>query len=163
MILVALGSNMSGDWGSPRETLERALAEMPKHRIDVLAVSPFIETAPFGLKDQPNFINAVARVDTKLGPDALMLVLHTIEKSSGRKRLKRWGSRTLDLDLLDYNGLVRAPDPGAIEQLALPHPGIELRTFVLEPLLAVAPDWVHPVSGKPAALTLRQLNRLNAN
>jgi 2-amino-4-hydroxy-6-hydroxymethyldihydropteridine diphosphokinase len=163
MILIALGSNVRGPWGTPRDTVERALVEMPLHNITVTAVSPLIETEPFGVVNQPTFVNGVARVETDMGPDDLMLALHAIEKNAGRLRHERWGPRTLDLDLLDYNGVVRAASDNAETRLILPHPGIEERGFVLVPLLAVAPDWVHPVSKKPAALTLRQLHQLNGN
>jgi 2-amino-4-hydroxy-6-hydroxymethyldihydropteridine diphosphokinase len=161
VILIALGSNLSGPWGSPRDTVLRALAEMQRHNIRVLTVSRLIETAPFGVVNQPNFVNAVARIETALPPDILMRALHMIERRAGRRRLKRWGPRTLDLDLLDYHGLVRKPSRYSIKPLALPHPGIEQRSFVLQPILDVAPGWKHPVTSKAAALTLRQLTRLN--
>jgi 2-amino-4-hydroxy-6-hydroxymethyldihydropteridine diphosphokinase len=163
MILIALGSNLFGPWGNPRQTVLRALAEMPSHNIRVLTVSHLVETAPFGVLDQPNFVNAVARVETALPPDILMRALHMMERRAGRKRLKRWGPRTLDLDLLDYRGLIRKPASSSIKPLALPHPGIEKRSFVLGPLLDVAPAWKHPVSHQPALLTLRQLTHLNAD
>lgn len=161
MILIALGSNLSGPWGSPRNTVLRALAEMRHHNIRILTVSRLIETAPFGVMNQPNFVNAVARIETALPPEILMRALHMIERRAGRKRLKRWGPRTLDLDLLDYHGLLRKPSRFSIKPLALPHPGIEQRSFVLQPILDVAPEWKHPVSRNAAALTIRQLTRLN--
>jgi 2-amino-4-hydroxy-6-hydroxymethyldihydropteridine diphosphokinase len=139
----------------------RALDEMPHHNIRVLTVSHLIETAPFGVVNQPNFVNAVARIETALSPETLMRALHMLERRAGRKRLKRWGPRTLDLDLLDYHGIIRKPSRSSIKPLALPHPGIEHRSFVLQPILDIAPEWKHPVSRKAAALTLRQLIRLN--
>jgi 2-amino-4-hydroxy-6-hydroxymethyldihydropteridine diphosphokinase len=160
MILIALGSNLSGPWGSPRETVLRSLKEMSKHNIRVLSVSRLLETVPFGVVNQPNFVNAVALVETALPPEILMRALHMIERRAGRKRLKRWGPRTLDLDLIDYHGLVRKPATLSIKPLALPHPGIEQRSFVLQPLLDVAPHWKHPVTHCAAALTLRQLTGL---
>jgi 2-amino-4-hydroxy-6-hydroxymethyldihydropteridine diphosphokinase len=161
VILIALGSNLSGSWGAPRDTVLRALSEMRHHNIRVLTVSRLIETTPFGVENQPNFVNAVASIETALPPENLMRALHMIERKAGRKRLKRWGPRTLDLDLLDYHGLIRKPSRYSIKPLALPHPGIEQRSFVLQPILDVAPEWKHPVSRKAAALTLRQLTRLN--
>jgi 2-amino-4-hydroxy-6-hydroxymethyldihydropteridine diphosphokinase len=163
MILIALGSNLTGPWGTPRQTLQRALEEMKHHNITVEKVSTLIETSPFGVTNQPNFVNAVAIVDTALAPEALMQALHMIEKRAGRKRLKRWGPRTLDLDLLDYYGLLRKQRRTSIKPLVLPHPGILLREFVLVPLVEIAPQWKHPVTRQSAALTLRQLSRLNAN
>ena len=163
MIIIALGSNLSGPWGTPRQTVERALAEMPHNNIRVLKVSPFLLTAPMGPQNQPHYVNAVAVVDTHLPPDSLMRALHMIERRAGRKRLKRWGPRTLDLDLVDYHGLIRKPATRSIKPLALPHPGVMQRVFVLEPLVSVAPHWRHPQSRASAALTLRKLKGLNAD
>ncbi len=161
MILIALGSNLNGPWGTPRHTVERAIEEMAGCNIRVRMVSRLIETAPFGVLNQPNYVNAVARVETAMSPEALMRALHMIERSAGRKRLKRWGPRTLDLDLLDYHGLRRKGSRVTVKPLTLPHRGIEQRTFVLLPILDIAPGWKHPVSHRLAALTLRQLSRLN--
>ena len=160
MILIALGSNLSGPWGSPLQTVLRSLDEMSCYNIRVLNVSRLLETLPFGVVNQPHFVNAVTLVETALPPEILMRALHMIERRAGRKRLKRWGPRTLDLDLVDYRGLVRKPATQSIKPLALPHPGIEQRSFVLQPLLDVAPEWKHPVSHRAAKLTLRHLNRL---
>jgi 2-amino-4-hydroxy-6-hydroxymethyldihydropteridine diphosphokinase len=160
MILIALGSNLAGPWGSPRQTLLRALKEMPRHNIRVRIVSHLLETEPFGITNQPNFVNAVARVESALAPETLLRALHTIEREAGRVRRKRWGPRTLDLDLIDYNGLVRKPSRTTIKPLALPHPGVNARTFVLEPLVEIAPRWRHPVGHELGVLTLRKLCRL---
>ena len=157
MILIALGSNLTGPWGTPQQTVLRAIAEMRHHNIRVQTVSRLIQTAPFGVLTQPDFINAVVRVETVLPPEILMRALHMIERRAGRRRLQRWGPRTLDLDLLDYHGLIRKPSRHSIRPLTLPHPGIEQRCFVLQPVIDVAPDWKHPLSHKSAALTLRQL------
>ena len=89
MILIALGSNLPGPWGGPRETLLRALAEMPRHNIRVRLVSGFHETAPFGVVNQPSFLNAVIAVETALAPESLMRALHMIERKAGRTRRKR--------------------------------------------------------------------------
>lgn len=163
MILIALGSNLAGPWGTPQHTLMRAIEEMSHHNIRVLRISTFIETAPYGVTNQPNFVNAVAEIKTALPPESLLRALHMIEARAGRKRLKRWGPRTLDLDILDYNGLIRKSARTDIKPLVLPHPGIEQRSFVLEPLAEIAPRWKHPKSRKTAALTLRQPGGLNAN
>jgi 2-amino-4-hydroxy-6-hydroxymethyldihydropteridine diphosphokinase len=157
MILIALGSNLEGPWGTPRQTLLRALEELSLHNIRVTKVSTLIETAPFGVLDQPNFVNAVAEIETGYQPEALMQILHAVENGAGRKRVTRWGPRTLDLDLLDYNGLILNTE------LKLPHPGITERDFVLGPIDEIAPHWTHPITGKTAALTLRELRHLNGD
>jgi 2-amino-4-hydroxy-6-hydroxymethyldihydropteridine diphosphokinase len=161
MILIALGSNLTGPWGTPQHTLKRAIEEMRFHNIRVLRVSTVIETAPYGVTNQPNFVNAAIEITTALSPESLLRALHMIEAKAGRKRLKRWGPRTLDLDILDYHGLIRKSARTDIKPLVLPHPGIEQRSFVLKPLAEIAPRWKHPKSRQTAALTLRQLSRLN--
>jgi 2-amino-4-hydroxy-6-hydroxymethyldihydropteridine diphosphokinase len=155
MILVALGGNLDGPWGSPRDTLLRALKELDHNSSRVIAASPLIVTAPFGRRNQAAFMNAVARIETHLPPEALMRRLHAIERAAGRRRTIRWGPRTLDIDLIDYHGVIRTPRGGG---LALPHPGIAERAFVLEPIALIAPQWRHPMSRLSAGQMLRRLS-----
>ncbi len=154
MILVALGSNQHGPWGSPGETLNAALARLDGGGIRLKRASRPIVSAPFGVTGQPAFVNAVAEVETALPPEALLERLHLIERMAGRRRTLRWGPRTLDLDLLDYHGLVRKPPARPV----LPHPGIAERIFVLAPLAEIAPGWRHPVTRRTAAEMLRRLD-----
>jgi 2-amino-4-hydroxy-6-hydroxymethyldihydropteridine diphosphokinase len=155
MILIALGSNLSGKWGTPREMIERALIELARENIHVLRASTLIETAPFGVADQPHFVNGVASVETVHGPEDVMAILHRIEERAGRIRTTRWGPRTLDLDLIDYNGVITSPE----SSLTLPHPGIAERDFVLQPIAEIAPDWQHPVTRATAHAMLSALKR----
>ncbi len=155
MILIALGSNRSGPWGSPSETLARALVELDRGELKLERASRLIMSSPFGKQNQPSFVNAVAMIATQLTPQALMEKLHEIERSAGRRRNMRWGPRTLDLDLLDYHGVIQ-DEPGS---LTLPHPGIAERIFVLKPLAELAPLWVHPVLGESAATLLAKLDQ----
>jgi 2-amino-4-hydroxy-6-hydroxymethyldihydropteridine diphosphokinase len=157
MILVALGSNLSGPWGTPAATVAYAIAQLARRNIRVLKISKLLLTAPYGVTNQPDFVNAVISISTAIPPQSLMRVLHDIERRAGRKRLKRWGPRTLDLDLLDYHGRIFAPQTRSIKPLVLPHPGIELRSFVLYPLKEIAPRWKHPVSHRTAEQCLRRL------
>jgi len=161
MILVGLGSNLSGPWGTPRETMSRALRELDSGGIRLVATSQLLHTEPFGRKNQPAFVNAVARIATHMSPDALMRRLHMIEQKAGRQRRLRWGPRTLDLDLLDYHGLVRIKRSLSIKPLVLPHPGISERLFVLQPLNQIAPYWRHPLTKESVAFTIHKLIRLN--
>lgn len=157
MILIALGSNLTGPWGEPKCAVTRAIAELAHHNIRVEYVSSLLVTAPYGVTNQPDFVNAVISVRTAMSPQTLMRVLHEIERQAGRKRTKRWGPRTLDLDLVDYHGRILKPKTRSIKPLVLPHPGTELRSFVLGPLLEVAPTWKHPVTHRPAQVSLRRL------
>ena len=154
MILIALGSNRNGPWGNPHETVTRAVAELDRDGLRLVSASRLLVSLPFGKTNQPPFVNAVARISTHLPPQALMQKLHAIERSAGRRRMLRWGPRTLDLDLLDYHGLVsRKP-----QRLVLPHPGIAERIFVLKPLGEIAPRWKHPLLHASAAVLLRKLD-----
>jgi 2-amino-4-hydroxy-6-hydroxymethyldihydropteridine diphosphokinase len=161
-ILVGLGSNVKGPWGTPAETIEEALRCFSRHGLAVTARSTVISSAPYGDIDQPVFANAVAAITTVLPPEALLRRLHSIEAEAGRKRGQRWGPRTLDLDLLTY-GELTAPGPGRENwrrgrrhPLALPHPEIAWRAFVLEPIAEIAPFWHHPVTGLTAAQMSRR-------
>jgi 2-amino-4-hydroxy-6-hydroxymethyldihydropteridine diphosphokinase len=157
MILVALGSNQSGPWGTPEQTVERALAELNSGPIKLIRASSLIQTAAFGVINQPNFVNAIALIDTALSPHTLLRRLHMIERQAGRKRGRRWGPRTLDLDLIDYHGQ-QIKQKGQVQKaLILPHPGVAERLFVLVPIAEIAPGWKHPVNHKTAASMIQKL------
>lgn len=134
--LVGLGSNL-GDREALLTLALARLAALPQTRL--VAASSLHDTAPVGGPPQPRYLNAAARLHTRLAPHALLEALVAIEAEAGRERRVRWGPRTLDLDLLAYDGLVlRSP------ALELPHPRLHERAFVLAPLVEVAPEWVHP-------------------
>lgn len=154
MILIALGSNQSGPWGTPGETVRKAFDRLNGGGLRLRRASRPVFSAPFGVTGQPAFVNAVAEVETALAPEALLQRLHLIERMAGRRRTLRWGPRTLDLDLLDYHGLVRRPPARPV----LPHPGIAERIFVLAPLAEIAPRWRHPLTSLTAAGMLRRLD-----
>ena len=152
MIFIGLGSNLASEMGPPAATIEGALAQFTLYGITVVERSPFYESEPVPRSDQPWFVNAVARVETALSPDDLLMRLHAIEHSFGRVRRERNEARTLDLDLLDYDGLNRAS-----ERLILPHPRLHERAFVLKPLLDLAPSWRDPQSDRTAIELLAAL------
>jgi 2-amino-4-hydroxy-6-hydroxymethyldihydropteridine diphosphokinase len=153
MILVAIGSNQTGPWGSPVETVKRALMQLDRDALKLRNASRLLKTTAFGRTNQPDFVNAVVEITTSLSPEALLLKLHLIERLAGRRRVLRWGPRTLDLDLIDYHGLVRK----APLRPLLPHPGIAEREFVLKPIAEIAPRWRHPILHRSAAQLLRRL------
>ena len=157
MILVALGSNIGGPWGSPRQAVARTLVELNQFPLKLKNASSLIITKPYGFLNQPDFVNAVALIETALSPEALMAKLHAIERAAGRRRRKRWGPRCLDLDLLDYHGLTRSGARNTLKPLRLPHPGIADRKFVLAPMLEVAPTWRHPINHQTASDMLKKL------
>ncbi len=160
MILIGLGSNMTGPWGSPRTCVGRALAALDEHPLKLLRASTLIETTPFGRQDQPSYVNAVARIKTRLRAPDLLHALRTIERTAGRERRERWGMRTLDLDILDYNGVVvgEGIEQSSDAELVLPHPAIAEREFVLAPIAEIAPRWKHPLTGRTARAMLAELD-----
>jgi len=145
-ILIALGANLaSPDFGSPRETLIAAGMRLGMLGVDALALSRWYRSPAWPPSDQPDYVNAVIRVSTEAGPRALLAVLQRVEEEFGRVRTVANAARVLDLDLIAYNReVIRTAD----DRLILPHPRMQDRPFVLLPLRDVAPDWVHPVSGR---------------
>lgn len=136
---VALGSNL----GNPVQTVEDAIDSMAALRGSLLkAISSLYRTAPVGLKHQPDFINAVVALDTRLPPGDLLAELFALEAKFGRERSVRNAPRTLDLDLL-LHGDTTLDDPA----LTLPHPRMHERAFVLAPLAEIAPDLSIPGRG----------------
>jgi 2-amino-4-hydroxy-6-hydroxymethyldihydropteridine diphosphokinase len=131
-----------------------ALRRLDAGGIRLKHASQLLVTAPFGVTDQPDFVNAVAEVETELDPAALLQHLHDIERLAGRERTLRWGPRTLDLDLIDYHGLIRRDPPPV-----LPHPGIAERIFVLAPIAEIAPHWRHPETQLTAEAMLEKLDQ----
>jgi 2-amino-4-hydroxy-6-hydroxymethyldihydropteridine diphosphokinase len=128
---VGLGANLE----NPLQQVSQAILELGAiERTRLLAVSSLYRSAPVGYADQPDFINAVAKVHSQLSPHQLLDALHAIENRHGRRRSKRNAPRTLDLDLLLYDTLVLHE-----EGLILPHPRMHERAFVLKPLLEIAP------------------------
>ena len=134
--------------------LLRAVAEIGKIRgCRVTGVSPFYETSPVGVIDQPSFYNGVLRLATELSPRELLeRLLHIEEEVFGRKRTVHWGPRTMDLDLLLYGSAIIGE-----EGLIVPHPRMAERRFVLQPLSDLAPGLTHPVLGQTVVELLRTL------
>jgi 2-amino-4-hydroxy-6-hydroxymethyldihydropteridine diphosphokinase len=133
---LSLGSNLGDSWHHLK-TASQALAALG---VSVEEASACFATEPVDFKDQPWFLNQVIRVRTDLEPMELLQACLRMEQEQGRRRDLAKGPRTLDIDILLYDDLV-LEDP----ELQIPHPRIQLRRFVLEPLAALAPDKVHPV------------------
>ena len=139
-----------GDKRAHVEAGIRVLREEPGIRLG--QISDMIVTEPYGGVDQDDFLNGCLELETLLTPHELLEVLHKAEQQEKRERLIHWGPRTLDLDLLFYDDeILESPE------LVVPHPEIEKRTFVLEPLAQIAPWKVHPVLKKRIKTLLEEL------
>ncbi len=136
-VYLSFGSNLGDSEAYIREGLSRL--EHTKG-IRGLWQSMLIRTAPYGMTDQPEFLNGCAALDTIFTPEELLNVLHGIEAEAGRERKIYWGPRTLDLDIVFYDDLVMET-----EDLTIPHADMQNRLFVLEPLAELCPNKVHPV------------------
>lgn len=160
LTLICFGSNEISIFGDPRETVQKAMSLVAGLSDAAPISSPLYRTPAFPAGAGPDFVNAAMAIRTALSPDAVLAELHEIETLAGRVRAARWGQRTLDLDLIAMGDLI-CPDMAtqtywrdlppaaqastAPDQLILPHPRVQDRSFVLVPLTDVAPDWVHPV------------------
>ncbi|HKR89517.1 MAG TPA: 2-amino-4-hydroxy-6-hydroxymethyldihydropteridine diphosphokinase [Phenylobacterium sp.] len=144
-MVVALGGNLAGGYGSSEALLEAALAALPAAGLAVLARSGWWRSAAWPDPTGPEYRNGVAIVAAPAGPEATLQALLTVEASFNRRRGERNAPRTLDLDLIAYGRVVMdTPD------LTLPHPRAHERLFVMGPLAQIAPDWIHPVLGRTA-------------
>lgn len=137
---IGIGSNI----GQREANVRRAVSLMEADGIRQVLLSSLHETEPWGVTDQPGYINAAAEVETDLNPKELLQTLRGIEKRMGRFfEATRWGPRVIDLDILFYDN-ISLNEP----ELKIPHPLIPERAFVLDPLSEIAPDLLHPVTGK---------------
>ena len=142
-LFIGLGANLTPDgYASPREGCVAAVSALADEGVHLSALSHWYESAPVPISDQPWYLNAVAEATTELDASSTLAALHYIERRFGRVRTERNAARVLDLDLLDFAGMV-----SDASYLALPHPRLHERAFVLLPLGELCPDWVHPVSG----------------
>jgi len=144
VVYIGLGSNLD----RPLDQIKRAfdeLQDIPDSRC--LRRSPLYRSPPMGPRDQPDYVNAVAALETRLSPRNLLTVLQGIERTHHRVREQQWGARTLDLDLLLYGDLVVSSS-----DLEVPHPGLTERAFVLYPLRDIAPELRVPGHGSVSML-----------
>ena len=146
---IALGSNIGDSEAYLKEAIDK-LDHLPTSRVE--KVSSFLVTAPYGVTDQPDFLNGCLKLQTLLYPEELLRELNRIEQEAGRERIIHWGPRTLDLDIIFYDDLICEED-----DLCIPHIEMHKRSFVLKPLEEIAPYKRHPVTGKTVREMLGEL------
>ncbi len=162
MIIIALGSNLNGVFGTPHQSICRAINQLAASGIEIKTASRLYRTRAYGRNPQPDFLNAIVTAHTALPAYALLEILKRIEAQAGRcepKDLRQWMARPLDLDIVNYKDVVynwkmRSPVEG--KRVVLPHPRAHERAFVLQPLSDVAPFWHHPVFGLTAPEFLKR-------
>lgn len=148
-VYLSLGSNM----GDKRENLIEAIKRIGElESTEVIKSSTILETKPFGYIEQDNFLNACLEVKTLLTPQEFLSSILKIELDMGRVREIKWGPRVIDIDILFYDNEIIQED-----NLAVPHPWICEREFVLEPLSEIAPNYVHPLERKTIMMLARKL------
>lgn len=149
LIYIALGTNLG-----QREANLQAARDAFLPEIQILAQSPLYQTEPWGVTDQPDFLNQVVKAETNLSPLELLDYLKNVEKQVGRTPTVRYGPRIVDLDILFYGDLVFEN-----ERLTIPHPRLAERAFVLVPLFKTAPDFRHPILRKTISELLSQVDQ----
>ena len=145
---IGVGSNL----GSREQNCLLAVSRLSGKGVTVRQHSSLCETEPWGVKDQPRFLNMVLEIETTEEPEALLRILKGIELELGRQETTKWGPRTIDLDILLYDDrIVRRAD------LQIPHPHMHKRDFVLRPLSEIAPEKIHPVFNKSIMRLLAEI------
>jgi len=155
MILIGVGSNLkSNSYDLPKDNCIEAIHQLSLHAIYPVRTSSFYETSPIPYTNlEPWYINSVVVVKTNLNPFCLLKALLKIELNMGRSRTSANAPRIIDLDLLAYDDQIIGE-----EGLTLPHPRLHERAFVLKPLEQIAPNWIHPVTGKSIKQLVKNLD-----
>lgn len=150
IVYLSIGSNL----GRKEDNCLKALKAIEEKGMTIKKKSLLYETEPWGVREQPYFINMAVEVETDLPPDKLLQVVKEIEKEMGRTETYKWGPRIIDIDILLYDDLIYETS-----DLKIPHPFMQERDFVLRPLSEIAPDKVHPVLNKTISELLQNLQR----
>ena len=149
-VYIGIGSNL----GDRHRNCLRAIELLGQNGLFVVKQSSMHETKPWGVTEQPEFVNMAVEVVTYLAPVKLLEILKKIEKDMGRQDTIKWGPRIIDLDILLYNDIILKTD-----SLTIPHPLMHEREFVLGPLSEIAGDFIHPVLKKSITDLLKEIKR----
>jgi len=139
IIYIQLGSNM----GNRKSYIEKSMQQIEQEIGNIICSSKIYESSPWGVSIQNHFLNSVIKIESELSSSILLKKLQEIENNLGRVRLRKWGERTIDIDILFYNNEIIKT-----EKLNIPHPLLHERKFVLIPLSKIAPNYIHPILKK---------------
>jgi 2-amino-4-hydroxy-6-hydroxymethyldihydropteridine diphosphokinase len=153
-VYIGIGSNL----GNRQKNCLRAIELLGKRGVIIKESSSMYETEPWGIKDQPKFINMAVEIETGLTPNELLNILKDIESEIGRKKSFTWGPRIIDLDILLFDNIILNED-----NLKIPHPLLHERDFVLSPLCEIAPDIKHPLLKLSMDELMQQLHKKPQN
>ena len=152
-IFLGIGANLTADgFDTPQDGCLAAIESLKDEGIEIIAISPWYKSAPVPISDQPWYHNAVVEIATDMRPEELIGILHQREAGFGRIRITRNEARVLDIDIVDFGGLVMDGN------LTLPHPRMHQRAFVLRPLADLAPDWKHPETNQTISALLEAVD-----
>lgn len=143
---LSLGSNL----GDRQTNLRLSIELLERFDLKIIKLSSIYETAAWGLTDQPAFLNQVIEVETEFLPGSLLMLCQEVEAQMGRQRVKKWGPRNIDVDILIYEDEIMDED-----DLMIPHPFMHERRFILVPFCEIAPDLEHPVYDKTIKTLLK--------
>ena len=160
MIILGLGSNLHSSFGDRFDNINKALSILETHKIKILLKSSFYETPSYPNIKDPKFINVVIGISTTLKPAELAATLLFIEEKLERKRNYKNEPRTCDIDIIDFNGIVKNFKTNNFE-LILPHERLTNRNFVLHPLKEICSNWSHPKTKKNINILINNLNETN--
>ncbi|MCX7698405.1 MAG: 2-amino-4-hydroxy-6-hydroxymethyldihydropteridine diphosphokinase [Candidatus Goldbacteria bacterium] len=147
-VYFSIGSNI----GDKKNNLRNAIKLLKKNNINIIKISSVYKTEPVGVKNQPYFYNICIKAKTRLDPENLLKLIKIIEKKIGRKKVKKWGPRIIDIDILFFNNIILNK-----RKLKIPHPEIIKRNFVLIPLYEINKNIYHPVEKKTIKNIIKSL------
>ena len=154
MIHLNIGSNLDSNFGSRFDNISVAVNLLNESEIKIKKISKFYETPSYPNRKFPKFLNVGVLVNFKKDYSSLLKIAHLIENKLGRLRGRKNDPRVIDIDIIDFNGLIKKED-----RIILPHPKSHLRNFVLYPIMEIDPNWSHPIFKKNAKYLINKLTQ----